>query len=287
MADFVRNLDSILPRTSIPNGYYQNVQYNTSAAATGYKALSRSVTFNGTTVATPTFLFYGDRPNASPWVAEVGAVNLATSAFGVNPPAYQEVGTYGKGVDFTNPHKDFVGSGVSAAYGIGTDDMLLEIVSKSNAEVSSAVAWAWMASLPATIEMWVQNDTAASKKLTFHFRVGAASLTFTSAGAIHGTNIYHHQIFFVNRNEASVNGCLGYNNGTNVITGNASTAAADASGTNAIMSVGGFTSTHTLTWNGSIYYVALWHAPNWFAAGAQCKTDADAWAAARYATLIA
>lgn len=245
------------------------------SAPSGYGNLNQTMTINSIGVS-PTFLYRGQDASAGSWTAAVGGQTLTESGTGASP-------SYGAPSPSTlDTEKAVILSGgkvllsPSSTLGNGsTNDMVIEAVFRlgqnngclvAKANVAGSLGWMLEQTGSSTVTLWVKNGTTAT----------ASSIT-----GVAGTWI--HVIAFVDRSEASANGCIVYVNGAPGTGVNMSAQAASIDTTDPLV-VGQFTdgtqkSTSTVSW------VGQWQAASWFAGGTTNPTQWQAVATDRFTRL--
>jgi hypothetical protein len=247
-------------------------------AAKGYRRLLGNITINNISVA-PFLQLLGDEAAAT-WVPHVGATSF-TIPTGTVAPTYNVAGAYGLGVDYKGNNNQYHAT-TGNAYGVGTDDFLYEaVVYDDQAADFEHIMWHGDASI---IIQLSKRDIIAGRHMGFFIQNGGTNLLMTSTNSM-PQGSYYHIVVACNRDENSTNGLLMYINGAIAATANANAFAALTLTPAALMGIAGRTGRVDQRWNGNIYYFSKYRYTNWFAAGAQCRTDLDAWVSARYTLL--
>lgn len=249
-------------------------------------ALSNSVTINSTAVDA-FIVMHGSQAGlqGGSWYPKVGATPLVET--GAAPlPTYRQQGPFGLGVLYkgnaTACHRCSTGS----AYPITTEDFVVEILFKY---VQGTNNEGLIGKFSGTNGWYLCYDSTANKSLLAVTRstTGAQVVLTGTASSLTSGNFYLVH-FMLDRSEttAARAGRL-YINGANK--GSAAMNAND--GITIDQTTSGFTlgglAGGTLTSASTIYAASVWKQATWFAGGAQNITDMDAFAAARYAALIA
>lgn len=222
----------------------------------------------GSTSVSPCAQYFGADADVSGWNARGYGPDLALAPS--NPPSWDHGPEYrgGYGVQFAGGVGGYYyGTTISP----GTDDLVIEVVA----------ALGTMNGYLLDQQAYSTSNLTVSRGATNRLGIFWRDTSYNTVSFSSGTDVDadpHHYLICVNRNEASANGGMIAIDGVAVATQDCSAATA------AIISTGQLDLGHVITSN--IYYVAVWHAPSLFSAGATGMAEMEALAATRHNLVV-
>lgn len=234
-------------------------------------ALSFTPTINGS-ARTPSVLYRGDMVSTAAWVNVYGE-DLAIAGSGTDP----EIS--GHAIKF-NAGK-YMASSSTTLVNLGTDDFVLEAVVKAPV-LDSAIAYVEAGantSSPFLFLYW--GGVAGGSTFAADFRDVDASINVRPPNSA-TLDRWHHLMVFVNRDEASTNGCGMFGNGTMGSGVNPANIAGTLNPATTLK-IGGADFASWARCNTWVAWFALWKASGMIQAGAAGKNEIATLAAARSA----
>ena len=249
----------------------------------GLDRLPMSLTINGQTVA-PTLIYRGKDATTSSWPARAGEDLALVDSGGTevvpNQNAADIINGTGQAVQLT-PGGDHY-NGATGAHGIGTQDLWLSVIYKSNEYVGSNQYF--YESNGATPGNFHDFRMIAADMLYFR-SIGTATKAMAPTVPTTGNWVFVEVCY--NRDEASAHGCTIFANGVQVGGADYSANAADNFGDSNPLVIGGVSAAPvTDVLNGYLALIQQYNASDWFAAGEAGKNQALALHQSRYSTIF-
>lgn len=247
--------------------------YSTSAIAN----LPQDITINGVTVS-PSFRYEASNATASAWTATVGS-NLSIASTGTDP----NVGRDTPLLSATDTAVRMMGGTVfECANGsdtqIDTEDIVIELFGSFG---NTASVQQLMGTYNGSTGVGWRTYTNSTQIITQL----VISTNLNMVTNLDAAESYQYLAFFVDRSEASTNGCKWYKNG--ILNNSANPSVASGSISNANKFVIGSSTAYGNKVNDTsdLIYCAMYKRSNWFAGGAQNATDWEIVARTRTAQL--